>query len=151
MVRGTVPEESQHPPLCPSPSCLLPPPKKPRAQAQPAPLPSPGTCRFPGRAAPRPPLRQGGGRGLSARPWAPGCCHRLLKLTLTGRRGKSWCREAAQPHKSPHTAHGFLAGRASGCRARRPCHPNRHGAASVPRDAAGVPQPGGSQAEGPCL
>lgn len=28
MVRGTVPEESQHPPLCPSPSCLLPPPKK---------------------------------------------------------------------------------------------------------------------------
>lgn len=127
MIRGTKPSESQHPLQCPSPSCLLP-PQKPREEAQPAPLPSPGTCCVPGRAAARPALGQGGGRGLSARPWVPGCCHRLLRHSLTECKGKSWCWQSAQPPKSPLTAHGFLAGRVSGCSA---CHPHQH-----PRDTS---------------
>lgn len=58
MVRRTEPEDSQHPPLCLCASCLLPPPQTPSTSPA-CPLPSAGTCCFPGGAAPRPALRQG--------------------------------------------------------------------------------------------
>lgn len=64
------------------------------------------------------------------------------KRSLPRCRGKSWRREPAQPHKSPHTAHGFLTASASGSGARRPPHPGGHGAASIPsipRGCSGSP------------